>query len=64
MIIGMMTSLSQHALAIYNEMEDNIKKVIKEKISGNYRSKTVNNLRLTTPCVSSIMTITIFNPIV
>lgn len=29
---GNATSLSQHALAIYNEMEDNIKKVIKEKI--------------------------------
>jgi nucleotide-binding universal stress UspA family protein len=29
---GKATSLSQHALAIYNEMEENIKKVIKEKI--------------------------------
>ncbi len=29
---GKATSLSQHALAIYNEMEDSIKKVIKEKI--------------------------------
>jgi len=30
---GKATLLSQHALAIYNEMEDNIKKVIKEEIS-------------------------------
>lgn len=29
---GKVTSLSQHALAIYSEMEDNMKKVIKEKI--------------------------------
>ena len=29
---GKATSLSQHALDIYNEMEDNMKKVIKEKI--------------------------------
>lgn len=29
---GKVTSLSQHALAIYGEMEDNMKKVIKEKI--------------------------------
>ena len=30
---GKATLLSQHALAIYNEMEDDIKKVIKEKIN-------------------------------
>ncbi len=30
---GKATSLSQHALAIYSEIEDNIKKVIKEKIN-------------------------------
>ncbi len=29
---GSVASLSQHALAIYKEMEDNMKKVIKEKI--------------------------------